>query len=87
MKAFPGIVGEEGCGNYTYQEFADGQRVPIEHNQGMTLLDYFAGQALAGMLANPDNDNRDCSFIAADAYDQATAMLEEKRRRETANPV
>lgn len=48
---------------------------------GMSLRDYFAGQALAGLLANPDNGARkflaqqkeptrvlaDACFIAADA--------------------
>jgi hypothetical protein len=49
---------------------------------GMSLLDWFAGQALAGRLA----DNEMCgtpTAYAAMAYTDATAMLAEKRRRES----
>jgi len=48
---------------------------------GMSLLDYFAGQALAGLLANPEKDYA-YSDAADFAYRQATAMIAEKRRRE-----
>lgn len=47
---------------------------------GMTLLDYFAGQAIGGMMA------RACVppayGVASAAYDLAAAMIAEKRRRE-----
>ena len=48
---------------------------------GMTLRDYFAGQALAGLLASGATyggrtDNR--SALAADAYAIAYAMLQER---------
>ena len=48
------------------------------HQTGMALLDYFAGQALAGLLAadaryDGKTDARD--RLAADAYDHATAMV------------
>lgn len=42
---------------------------------GMTLRDWFAGQALAGMLVNPDNH-----VTVATAYDFADAMLAERRK-------
>lgn len=48
---------------------------------GMSLLDYFAGQALQGMYANPqclDNYKE----IAHDAYVAADAMLAERAERE-----
>jgi|GEM_PF-2792342 len=51
-------------------------------NSGMTLLDYFAGQALAGLLADPNN----CSNSAKNAeiaYDQAIEMIKVKRRLES----
>ena len=38
---------------------------------GMTLRDYFAGQALAGLLANSRNDH----VMAIDAYELADEML------------
>lgn len=47
---------------------------------GMDLLDWMAGQALAGLCANPEyagvGDLTNC------AYDYASAMLSEKARRE-----
>lgn len=62
---------------------------------GMTMLDYFAGQALTGIIAHPsrpgwkDSKGRsttdapdDGPIIACIAYELAAAMLAEKRRRE-----
>ena len=40
---------------------------------GMSLRDYFAGQALAGLLADSNASSR--SVYATDAYDLADAML------------
>jgi hypothetical protein len=53
-------------------------RVSLEHavqapERGMSLRDYFAGQALVGMWAHPANE-RPCN-IAAWAYEVADAML------------
>jgi hypothetical protein len=46
---------------------------------GMTLRDYFAGKALAGMLAStPDED--DPEKFACDAYLSADAMLKERSK-------
>ena len=44
---------------------------------GMTLRDYFAGQALAGVLADGALQVReaDCPAIAATCYDIADALL------------
>jgi len=41
---------------------------------GMTLRDYFAGQALAGMLACPDTADA-CELVAQASYNYADAML------------
>ena len=43
---------------------------------GMSLLDYFAGQALVGLLASGDWDETP----VPDAYLFATAMLNERER-------
>lgn len=43
------------------------------HNQGMSLRDYFAGHALAGLLANDYPAN---IYTAALAYEMADNMLE-----------
>lgn len=59
-----------------------------------TLRDEFAGQALAGLCANPGGPiqangmtgwgfaNCNADYIAGTAYDLASAMLSEKARRE-----
>lgn len=55
---------------------------------GMTLRDYFAGQALAGLLADPnevpESDEDPLAFqrvIAGVSYDFADAMLAERNAR------
>ena len=45
---------------------------------GMSLLDYFAGLALAGNLANHQYDPSSWAKAARDAYDAAGTMLEER---------
>lgn len=64
------------------------------HAAGMTLLDYFAGQALAGAMASSpdgctnfpfnadDGDDPPTAIVAGCCYELAAAMLAEKRRRE-----
>lgn len=42
---------------------------------GMTLRDWFAGQALAGICANPDWHPTDVQSVARDAYAHADAMI------------
>jgi hypothetical protein len=44
--------------------------------EGMTLRDYFAGQALTGIIARLD---RVAVYTAKDAYIYADAMLEARR--------
>lgn len=52
--------------------------MPEAHYLGMTLRDWFAGQALAGLLAESMHD---CgpSGIAHDCYQYADAMLEARK--------
>jgi hypothetical protein len=47
---------------------------------GMTLRDYFAGQALAGMLADPECDGNGAS-MAKSSYQLADAMITERCAR------
>ena len=49
---------------------------------GMTLLDYFAGQALAGWMANPCCCAASLEKMSEQLYEIATAMVAEKRRME-----
>ena len=47
-------------------------------DSGLTLLDWFAGQALAGLLASPVFTTSLPEALAKLAYAQAHAMLEER---------
>ena len=47
---------------------------------GMTLRDYFAGQAIVGLSAAPSTDGRSYKSMAEDAYKQADAMLAERAK-------
>ena len=46
--------------------------------EGLTLRDYFAGQALAGMSGAPEFSEFKSSTLATLAYVQADAMLKER---------
>lgn len=51
---------------------------PVASHVGMTLRDYFAAQALAGLLANDGTDSTADEYFderAKRAYAQADAML------------
>lgn len=55
------------------------------YDAGMSVRDWFAGQALAGMLAQPSSDDPDSAAIlissyAKDAYRYADAMLLERKK-------
>jgi hypothetical protein len=60
---------------------------PEEHYgtgyRGMTLRDYFAGQALAGILASANFGNVK-DWIGAKAYEAADSMLAARERKEEA---
>jgi hypothetical protein len=63
-----------------------GQAFPRPNVPGMTLRDWYAGQALAGLLANPNRENNDnwswqTGTLTGDAYQYADDMLAERERR------
>lgn len=72
----------------TFEYNRDSSKTRIYHRQhGMTLLDYFAGQALAGLLAAPSDATSqnigpsaraDHQLAASVAYLMARAMLRER---------
>ena len=47
---------------------------------GMTLRDWFAGQALAGSLGNPESSIISERLMAKVCYDYADAMLVERNK-------
>ncbi len=48
---------------------------------GMSMRDWFAGMALAGLCANPNRDMVRSEFASA-SYKQADAMIAERERKE-----
>lgn len=54
-----------------------GRAFPSDTANGMTLRDWFAGQALAGILASGHTGNDEDAAILA--YDIAEAMLEVRK--------
>ncbi len=68
--AFPEIYIQSICG------------VPItDYKPGMTLRDWFAGQALAGMTADPGIVGQPNEIVKT-AYEYADAMLAERAKEE-----
>ena len=54
----------------------------VDAHPGMTLLDYFAGQALPGLIQETHHNTKiKTGMVAQDAYTYAEAMLAERKRR------
>ena len=47
---------------------------------GMELRDWFAGQAVIGLLSNPKHDDDDNEHIALVAYGVANCLMEEREQ-------
>src|ERR1700739_1603431 len=61
------------------QAVALGKALPITYHDGMTLADNFAGQAIAGLLANESwRKSQTLEQMAIAAYNMAMAMLAER---------
>lgn len=73
-RAFPIVVGTK---------FDARTGVPIEQDvyQGMSLRDYFAGQALAGMVTAAGFQGEPWDKLSADAYEAADSMLAARARQ------
>lgn len=50
-----------------------------EQVEGMTLRDWFAGQALAGMCAHKDSETWKGEVVARDAYGYADYMISTRK--------
>lgn len=83
--AFPGIEGEWGRGNATCHAGPNGMTT-VQHNQGMSLRDWFAGKALEGDLAAQGQvtgewADGNAAFLAKRCYVIADAMLAEREKK------
>lgn len=61
-----------------------GERETVTTAPGLSVRDYFAAKALAGMLANPEQDyapliDDKVPMLASEAYRLADAMLEARK--------
>jgi hypothetical protein len=68
---------------FPVQAYAGDANSPkVRPNSGMGMRDWFAGRALEGILANPEDEAMDASpeEIAQLAYKFADAMLEEREK-------
>lgn len=52
---------------------------PVDHDDGMSLRDYFAAAALQGFLVDLDCGPEHIPNIAVSAYRMADAMLEARK--------
>jgi hypothetical protein len=68
---------------FPVQAYAGDSNFPkVRPNSGMGMRDWFAGRALEGILANPEEEAMDAPSeeIAQLAYKFADAMLEEREK-------
>jgi len=72
-------ITKDGGSAFPHNEMTSTGEIYHDH-LGMSLRDYFAGQALAGMMANKHALNWTISEVAADCYFHADAMLEYRAR-------
>ncbi len=68
---------------FPVQAYAGDQHtLKVRPNSGMGMRDWFAGRALEGILANPDEEAMEAPAdeVAQLAYKFADAMLEEREK-------
>lgn len=65
-------------------EWEQGQWVPAQADDGMSLRDYFAAAALQGMLAENGGGTKNNTELAAVAYSVADAMLAVRGQKQPA---
>ena len=70
-------------GGPAFPSEGEGHGNPKYHSPGMSLRDWFAGQALAGILANPNHiiGTVSCEGIANDACKFADALLAARKEQ------
>lgn len=62
-----------------YGAFPNGEQSVMEGEPGMSLRDWFAGQALAGIMANPNVKNVADDDVVKAAYTHADNMLHQRQ--------
>lgn len=72
--AFPGVAGANGCGN-SVPTTLNGSVQYVEYNQGLSLRDWFAGQALANQNIEEHSGKKWADRVAEQAYRIADAMI------------
>jgi len=78
-KAFPS---KKTIVDHRFGESIPDKKYTVEHNEGMTLLDYFAGQVLTGIVSNANFDREIIPLKLAEVcYKQSEAMLKEREKR------
>ena len=76
-------MSKEDSGGPAFPAVAVGTSLPWNTMQGLSIRDYFAGQALAGLLASPNiRDGAQPNLAAQAAYIVADAMLKQRQERE-----
>lgn len=82
--AFPGVLGNLGHGNQTMALRSDGEPIWTEHNQGLSLRDYFAAKALPYYLQDDISEARASAVLgmtqdefidAGFPFDRAAAVM------------
>lgn len=73
---------QDKTGGSAFPNFEYNGLTPGIRHKGMTLLDWFAGQALMGMLASPNFKPKDAGSTFKMAFNYADCMIAEKHRRE-----
>ena len=83
-------MSNEKTGGYAYPAVGDSNTpggAPYPFNEGMTLLDHFAGLAMQGIMGNSDyadsfqpSQSMAHEGIASHAYKLASAMIAERNR-------
>ena len=53
----------------------------VQHNDGMTLRDYFAAAALQGLMAKVDPEDHWADYRAKWSYEAADAMLKAREAK------
>lgn len=73
-------MGNRRDGGPAFPIVCDGDPVHMLHSEGMTLRDYFAGQAIMNVKPWSDHSDSDIEFICKEAFRFSDAMLKERAK-------